>query len=73
VAGWAGTGFGKADPATGGGAAALGFFGFGRIDLRSFGGGTAGLSSANTGLKLNDGRRLCGKIVGIADHSNGGP
>jgi hypothetical protein len=56
VAGWAGTGFGKADPAAGA-AAALGFFGFGRIDLRSFGGGTGRLEFREHRAGLNDGRR----------------
>jgi hypothetical protein len=76
VAGWAGTGFGKADPATGGGAAALGFFGFGRIDLRSFGGGTAGLSSANTGLSSMmvvacEAKSSGLRITPMADHRSG--
>ena len=51
-AGCGGVGFGKGEPAAAGGAAAdLGGFGFfGRIGLRAFGGGPAGVSSANTGL-----------------------
>ena len=52
-AGCGGVGFGKGEPAAAGGAAAdLGGFGFfGRIGFRTgFGGGPAGLSSANTGL-----------------------
>lgn len=48
MAGCAGAGFGNGDAAAGA-AAALGFF-FGRIGLRTAGGGAAGLSSANTGL-----------------------
>jgi hypothetical protein len=51
--GGGGAGFGKGEPAAAGAAAAaLGDFGFfGRIGFRAgFGGGPAGLSSANTGL-----------------------
>src|ERR1700682_2093604 len=49
--GGAAVGLGNGEPAAGA-SAALGFFGFfGRITLRrAFGGGPAGLSSANTGL-----------------------
>jgi hypothetical protein len=43
-------GAGNGDPASAGAAAAFGFFGFGRIGFPTFGGGPAGLSSANTGL-----------------------
>jgi hypothetical protein len=46
----AAVGAGNGDPASAGSAAAFGFFGFGRIGLRTFGGGPAGFSSANTGL-----------------------
>jgi hypothetical protein len=50
--GGGGGGFGNGEPAAGAVAAALGGFGFfGRIGFRTgFGGGPAGLSSANTGL-----------------------
>jgi hypothetical protein len=74
VAGWAGTGFGKADPAAGG--AATAFSGFGRIDLHSFGGGTAGLSSANTGLGsmmvvAGEAKSPGLRITPMADHRSG--
>ena len=46
----AAAGAGNGDAASAGAAAAFGFFGFGRIGFRTFGGGAAGFSSANTGL-----------------------
>jgi len=46
----AGAGFGKGESAAGAAAASGGFGFFGRIGLRTFGGGPVGLSSANTGL-----------------------
>ena len=52
-----------------GAVAALGGFGFfGRIGLRTFGGGAAGWSSANTGLGSMTVVAGRGRVAGIADH-----